>query len=94
MSPLVVSRTLPAERLFDAVIFDEASQVEPESAIPAIMRARQVIVAGDDKQLPPSDFFRKYGMGQDDEDSDEDEALTVYESILGRIQGLLGSHQR
>ena len=94
MSPLVVSRTLPAERLFDLVIFDEASQVEPESALPAIMRARQVIVAGDDKQLPPSDYFRKYGLGQDDEESDEDEALTVYESILGRLQGLLGSHQR
>jgi len=39
------------------VIFDEASQVPPADAIPALMRARQAIVAGDSKQLPPTAFF-------------------------------------
>jgi hypothetical protein len=59
MSPLVVSQVLPASRLFDVVIFDEASQVTPADAISSIMRAHQVIVAGDDRQLPPTSFFRQ-----------------------------------
>lgn len=57
MSPLVVSQVLPAGELFDVVIFDEASQVPPAEAVPAISRARQVVVAGDERQLPPTAFF-------------------------------------
>jgi very-short-patch-repair endonuclease len=57
MSPLAVSQLLDAKELFDVVIFDEASQVPPADALPALMRARQAIVAGDSKQLPPTAFF-------------------------------------
>lgn len=57
MSPLVVASTLPPGRWFDVVIFDEASQVQPAQAIAAISRARQVVVAGDERQLPPTNFF-------------------------------------
>ncbi len=57
-SPLSVSQLLPGDRvLFDVVIFDEASQIMPEDAIPSIMRARRAVVAGDQKQLPPTMFF-------------------------------------
>ena len=42
---------------FDVVIFDEASQIQLEEAIPAVYRSAQVIVVGDDKQLPPTNFF-------------------------------------
>ena len=42
---------------FDVVIFDEASQIPPAQAISAISRARQVVVAGDERQLPPTNFF-------------------------------------
>ena len=63
MSPIVVSRLLPARRLFDIVIFDEASQVEPVDAMTSIMRGSQVVVAGDDKQLPPTDYFRSLAAG-------------------------------
>ena len=52
MSPLVVASTLPPGRWFDVVIFDEASQVQPAQAISAISRGRQVVVAGDERQLP------------------------------------------
>jgi very-short-patch-repair endonuclease/DNA polymerase III delta prime subunit len=93
MSPVVVSRMLPAERLFDVVIFDEASQVEPQDAITSIMRGRQLVVAGDPRQLPPSRFFRQLlGGAADtrDENSEEvDDDLTVYESILDRLLSLL-----
>lgn len=58
MSPLSVSDTLPLDPdLFDVVIFDEASQIPLEQAIPAVYRAQQVIVVGDEMQLPPTTFF-------------------------------------
>jgi predicted DNA-binding WGR domain protein len=58
MSPLSVSDTLPLEAdYFDVVIFDEASQIPVEEAIPAVYRAPQVIVVGDEMQLPPTTFF-------------------------------------
>jgi len=56
MSPLVVSQVLAPGELFDVVIFDEASQVPTAEAVPAISRARQVVVAGDQCQLPPTRF--------------------------------------
>lgn len=59
MSPLQVSRLLPAEACFDVVIFDEASQVKPADAIPSLLRAEQAIIAGDSRQLPPTEFFAK-----------------------------------
>ncbi len=58
MSPLSVSDTLPLDPdLFDVVIFDEASQIPLEEAIPAIYRSHQAIVVGDEMQLPPTTFF-------------------------------------
>ncbi|TJZ99175.1 AAA domain-containing protein [Actinacidiphila oryziradicis] len=87
MSPLVVSRVLPATRLFDVVIFDEASQVMPHDAITSIMRARQVIVAGDPHQLPPTDFFQRVLSGADhrDDDPEDDSAPAVFESLLDML---------
>ncbi len=57
MSPLVVASVLPPGQWFDVVVFDEASQVPPAEAVSAIARARQVVVAGDVHQLPPTTFF-------------------------------------
>ncbi|MEU4164218.1 AAA domain-containing protein, partial [Actinoplanes sp. NPDC026670] len=56
-SPLTVSQSLPPDIDFDAVIFDEASQVTPAEAINCIYRGRSLITAGDDRQLPPTSFF-------------------------------------
>ncbi|HEV7950061.1 MAG TPA: AAA domain-containing protein, partial [Glaciihabitans sp.] len=78
MSPLQVSRLLPRTELFDLVIFDEASQVKPADAIPAILRGRQLIVAGDSRQLPPTEFFAKtLGDMDDDDEPEEDASLEV-----------------
>ncbi|MCM8526881.1 MAG: AAA domain-containing protein, partial [Lentisphaeraceae bacterium] len=58
MSPLSVSDTIPLnEAEFDAVIFDEASQIVIEEAIPTLYRSKQFIIVGDEKQLPPTNFF-------------------------------------
>ena len=62
MSPLSVSQFLPAdpEKLhFDVVVFDEASQLLPEDAIGAIYRGKQLVVTGDNQQLPPTTFFQQ-----------------------------------
>lgn len=78
MSPLAVAQYLHGEFTFDLVVIDEASQMTPENALGAIMRAKQVVVVGDTKQLPPTNFFSKV---LDDSDEDED-ARTDSESIL------------
>lgn len=68
MSPLSVSDTLPlTPDLFDVVIFDEASQIPSEEAVPALSRAQQVIVVGDEMQLPPTNFFSSAGDQDDNE---------------------------
>jgi very-short-patch-repair endonuclease len=79
-SPLSVSQLLPAEVLFDVVIFDEGSQVLPEDAVPAIVRGKHTIIAGDPRQLPPTMFFA--ASERDDDDDDEDLATAGIESIL------------
>jgi superfamily I DNA and/or RNA helicase/tetratricopeptide (TPR) repeat protein len=58
MSPESLSAIMPYENnLFDLVIFDEASQCSQEYALPSLIRARQIIVSGDEKQLPPLNLF-------------------------------------
>ncbi|TPW76157.1 AAA domain-containing protein [Schumannella soli] len=84
MSPLQVSRLLPRQQIFDVVVFDEASQVKPADAIPAILRGRQLIVAGDSRQLPPTEFFTKT-LGDDDDADDRDEDLG-FEATLPSAQ--------
>jgi hypothetical protein len=78
MSPLMVSQVLPAARLFDVVIFDEASQIVPADAIPSIMRGHQIVVAGDDRQLPPTNFFRQVADGDDELAEEEEENLVSF----------------
>ena len=92
MSPLMVSQVLPPTALFDVVIFDEASQIVPADAIPAVMRGHQIVVAGDDRQLPPTNFFRQVGE-PDDDGAEDDESLVSFgagfESVLDALRPLL-----
>lgn len=75
MSPLSVSTYLSSDVAFDLVIFDEASQVLLEDALPAIYRGKQLIVVGDSKQMPPSDFFKSSLEGEESEVKDFDSVL-------------------
>jgi hypothetical protein len=78
MSPLSVSDTLPLERSgFDVVIFDEASQIPVEEAVPALYRAPQAVVVGDRQQLPPSDFFGSGGASGDEEPDEDDRDIAL-----------------
>ena len=81
MSPLSVSTFLTADSVhFDVVVFDEASQIFPQDAIGAIYRADQLIVVGDSKQMPPSNFFNATIESEDEEEEAGD--VTDFESIL------------
>ncbi|MEU3958749.1 DUF3320 domain-containing protein [Streptomyces buecherae] len=80
MSPLTVSQFLPADFHFDVVIFDEASQVRPSDAINCVYRGRSLVVAGDDKQLPPTSFFD--AAVEDDSDEYAEDAPDSFESLL------------
>jgi primosomal replication protein N'' len=73
MTPDLVSRVLPLRPAhFDAVIFDEASQLLVEHAVPSLFRAKRVIVAGDEKQMPPSSFFSSRTGSDEDDELDEE----------------------
>ncbi|WP_130797209.1 DUF3320 domain-containing protein [Streptomyces otsuchiensis] len=81
MSPLTVSQFLPSDFRFDVVIFDEASQVLPQDAVNSVYRGNALIVAGDQKQLPPTSFFSGGGAGDDDDEGD-DNVTDDFESVL------------
>lgn len=82
MSPLSIATFLPpASVTFDLVVFDEASQVRPVDAFGAILRAKQVVVVGDKKQMPPMDFFELIVS------NNEDSVTGDIESILGLFEG-------
>lgn len=85
LTPEVVSEIIPLEPgIFDLVIFDEASQMYVEKGLPSIHRAKKVIIAGDHKQLRPSNLGSGR-MGFDDEELGEEEetsAALEEESLL------------
>ncbi len=85
MSPISVAQFLePGGITFDLLLVDEASQISPVDALGAMARARQVVVVGDSKQLPPTRFFSK--MLDDDGSMDDDESAfnaANLDSILG-----------
>jgi very-short-patch-repair endonuclease len=88
MSPQTVAQLLEKDRAkFDLVIFDEASQLPTEDAVGAIIRGDQLVVVGDPKQLPPTNFFA-VANGQINVERDEDGELIFQESesILEEVQ--------
>ncbi|MFI0348933.1 DUF3320 domain-containing protein [Actinomadura sp. 9N407] len=90
MSPLTVSQFLPAGYRFDVVIFDEASQVLPQDAINCVYRGDALIVAGDQKQLPPTNFF---AQSEDQDDEYDEDVPDSHESLLDmcKASGLIRS---
>ncbi|TPV33225.1 DUF4011 domain-containing protein [Paucihalobacter ruber] len=61
-------------KYFHIVMFDEASQLKLEDNLPALLKGKQIIIAGDEHQMPPSNYFSKIFDGTiEDEDDFEDE---------------------
>jgi hypothetical protein len=80
-----------SRRHFDVVIVDGASQILQEEAIPALYRAKQVIVAGGRHQLPPSTFFATAVEAEDDVAGadEEEDALATATAAIGGFESLL-----
>lgn len=83
MSPNSVAQYLQRKNdLFDVVIFDEASQLPTCKAVGALARAKDAVIVGDPKQMPPTSFFAGSGpvvenLDLDDLDSILDDALAL-----------------
>lgn len=99
MSPMSVATFLPPGKLnFDLVIFDEASQVPIPDSIGAMLRGSQIVVVGDSKQMPPTNFFSR-SVDVSDEDLEDDYTAEI-ESVLdlfsaqGAKESMLKWHYR
>lgn len=89
-SPESVSAIFPMHEVFDLVIFDEASQCFAERGIPAMYRGKQVVIAGDDKQLKPYELYQVRWDDEDEQpDSEVDSLLDLAERYFQRtyLQG-------
>ena len=88
MSPLSVAQYLtPGKLTFDVLLIDEASQVRPADAVGAICRAKQVIVVGDQKQMPPTSFFDRQLSGE--ESHDLEAAADLQAAQVGDMESIL-----
>lgn len=97
MSPLSIAQFLPAEQaLFDVVIFDEASQITVWDAVGSLARGKQVIVAGDPKQMPPTNFFARSDDDPDGEVDEEGDLESILDELIGASipQRVLNLHYR
>src|SRR3989304_5691029 len=89
MSPISVSQFLtPETEKFDLILFDEASQIVPEDAVGSIYRGKSIVVAGDNKQLPPTSFFQKSMIEDIDWDEMSAGEVEVSDSILEECLGI------
>ena len=79
ISPISVAQFLPPTSVeFDLLVIDEASQVRPEDALGLVARVKQMVVVGDNKQLPPTSFFDR--VIADEEDADWD---NISDAVFG-----------
>lgn len=78
-------------KYFDIVMFDEASQLKLEDNLPALLKGKQVIIAGDEHQMPPSNYFSKIfdGSADDFDDDDDETADKLFEDGLLSAESLL-----
>ncbi|UXP33213.1 AAA domain-containing protein [Reichenbachiella agarivorans] len=94
-SPESVSAIFPMEKMFDLVIFDEASQCFVEKGLPAMYRGKQVVIAGDDKQLKPNDLYQVRWEEENEDDLPEldfDSLLNLANQHIMQVQ--LNGHYR
>ena len=92
-SPESVSAIFPMSELFDLVIFDEASQCFSERGVPAMYRGKQILVAGDEKQLRPSELYHvRWDGDEENPDLEIDSLLELTERYLPTVH--LQGHYR
>lgn len=88
-SPDTVAQIFSREAEFDVAIFDEASQCRLEEALPVLLRAKRLVVAGDPKQLPPTRFFEGAVIESDDGNIETEEELHSHQ--MAEMEDLLSA---
>lgn len=84
MSPLSIAQYLSTDASsFDIVIFDEASQIPVWDAVGAMARGKQVVMVGDPKQLPPTNFFDRAEASEGDSEDVEGDLESILDECLG-----------
>jgi REase_MTES_1575 len=76
MPPLAVARTLPPRRLFDVVIVEDAGQVTPAEAVPALARATRVVLVGSIEQIVLPAYTTAVEQA-----AEQDESPSTYETF-------------
>ncbi len=76
---------------FDNVVFDEASQLKLEDNLPAMLKAKNIVIAGDEHQMPPSSYFSKVfdGNVEDEDDIEPENEVITYKNAMLNIESLL-----
>jgi superfamily I DNA and/or RNA helicase/very-short-patch-repair endonuclease len=92
VSPEVVSTVFPLRRkLFDIIIFDEASQSAIERSLPTLYRGKNIIIMGDEKQLPPFDLFMTKDDDEEEENNENIDESLLSDSLLILARRMYGS---
>ncbi len=89
-NPVAANAILPLEQgIFNIVIFDEASQLRISDTFTSLIRGQYKIIAGDEHQMPPSNYFQSNAEllevdnnEDDDDEGDEQAVLAEAESLL------------
>jgi hypothetical protein len=89
-SPQTVAQIFPRQAIFDVLVVDEASQCRLEEALPLLLRAKRVVIAGDPKQLPPTRFFES-AVSQSTDDGDTETEQGLFEEQQSEVEDLLGA---
>lgn len=83
MGPMSAAQYLePGKFQFDVIVMDEASQIKPEDALGTIARGKQLVVVGDPKQLPPTNFFNRLIKEDDDDPTGLEESESILDATL------------
>ena len=90
MSPLSIAQFCSPESIdFDVIVFDESSQIRPEDALGALLRAKQAVVLGDTRQLPPTRFFDNIVEDIEEKDTDNKVPITNVDTSIIDAESIL-----
>jgi hypothetical protein len=70
LSPQTMAVLFPRQPLFDLVVIDEASQCTVENGLAVLLRGKRAVIAGDERQMPPTNFFRAGDGAAEEEEED------------------------
>ena len=88
VTPSNISTYIPRDIEFDILIIDEASQMSPERALPAIARSKQCVIVGDENQLPPSTWFQRQLIDDSEEIDEQESILDLAKTIWNKPRSL------